>query len=163
MKKSYLVVIAILAASVAGGAACGQEMNGSDEDRDKRSEHMRGPGRDFGGPEAMISRMTRHLGLDDTQTQSIENIMQAAKPELDALRQRSHANDKAVRSLDAGDAAYGSKLQNLSVESGELAAEMTLLRGRIRGDVHAVLTPEQQQKLAEAVSQMGDRRRPKSP
>jgi len=50
-----------------------------------------GPGRAFGGagraePAVVSERMAERLGLDETQKSSIENILEAARPEFEALR-----------------------------------------------------------------------------
>ena len=83
-------------------------------------------------PEEMLSRMTEMLDLDENQSQSIRNIVDAAKPQFDSLRERSRANRDALRDLDINDPDYNAKLQNLSAESGQLASEMTLLHGQVR-------------------------------
>ncbi len=115
-------------------------------------ERRHGPGRHFGGPgfgmplpEMMIERMAEHLDLDDAQYESVDNIMSAAKPELQALREKVRANHEALRELDASDP----EVQNIAIANGELATEATLLFTRIRGEINAVLTDEQRAKLAE--------------
>ena len=59
-----------------------------------------GRGRDhrphFGMPGFFIERMAERLDLDDTQRQEIENILLAAKPEFEALRDRVKAEVEAV-------------------------------------------------------------------
>jgi Spy/CpxP family protein refolding chaperone len=162
MTKSYLSVLATLAllagASVAGDAFS-QEDAGTSQERSKRSGEHRGSGRGFGDPAMMIERMADHLQLDDTQRQSIANIVAASKPEFTALREAARENREAIHGLDVDDPDYGSALQNLSVKSGELAAELTLLTGRLRGEIADVLTAEQRELLEDRMSRMGDRRR----
>ena len=159
MTKSYITIIAALAVFAVSGDALAQDDDRAGHDRGKRSGEHRGPGRGFGDPAMMIERMAEHLELDDTQRQSIANVVEASRPEFAALRDAARENREAIRSLDVGDPAYGSELQNLSVRSGELAAELTLLTGRVRGEIAAILTDEQQQMLEERMSQMGDKRR----
>jgi len=53
-----------------------------------------GPG--FDGPMFISERMADRLGLDDTQKQSIQNILDAAKPEFQALRDRVEAEVNLV-------------------------------------------------------------------
>jgi Spy/CpxP family protein refolding chaperone len=55
---------------------------------------QRGPG--FDGPMIISERMADRLGLDDVQRESVKNILDAAKPEFDALRDRVEADIKAV-------------------------------------------------------------------
>jgi Spy/CpxP family protein refolding chaperone len=116
-----------------------------------------GPSHEFGDPERMVEHMIRRLDLDDTQAQSVKNIVEAARPEMTELRNRARENHKAVRELDAGDADFGAKLSNLAHVSGELATQATLLHGRLRAEINAVLTPEQRQKLADNGPPRGER------
>jgi Spy/CpxP family protein refolding chaperone len=112
-------------------------------------------GRGFGNPERMVEAMTRHLQLDEVQSQSIGNIVAAARPEIDDLRGRASANRKAIADLDTSDPDYGAKLQNLSDENGYLASQATLLHGRLRAEINEQLTPEQRTQFAERSQRMG--------
>jgi len=154
MKKSYLAIIGALVVLLSSGASlAGQDKEDGDKRHDRRWSQDRGP--DFG-------RMIEHLELDEEQAQVVTNIMEASKPEFESLRQRTRANHEATRSLDVSAADFGTRLQNLAAENGELTAAMTILQGRVRADVHAVLTPEQQQKLVEAAVKRQQRFREKS-
>jgi len=53
-------------------------------------------GQGFNGPVIVTERMAERLGLDETQVQSIQNIIEAAKPEFEALRDRVQAEVEAV-------------------------------------------------------------------
>ena len=112
-----------------------------------------GPG-GFPGPGLMIEHMADHLDLDDTQRDSVRNILEAAKPELDALREQARGNRAALMALDSSDPAYSTELNNIAVSNGQLATEGTLLFTRIRSEVNAVLTDEQRDKLARGKERM---------
>ena len=119
-----------------------------------------GPGRHFGGhgfgmpdPGMMIGRMAEHLELDDTQRENVQNIVDAAKPEVEALREQFRNNHEALQALDSGDP----EIQNIALSNGQLATEGTLLFSRIRGEIHAVLTDEQLAKAAEFKEQRKER------
>lgn len=99
--------------------------------------------RDFEGRAIFSERMADRLNLDDVQRQTIRNIVDAAKPEMQALRERIRANKEGLSALDAADANYAANLQNLAMEKGSLATEQTLLRHRVRNDIAAVLNEEQ--------------------
>ncbi len=156
MNRKNISIWTVVATSVlACGLAIAQEpqaddpgRGGHDDGKGRRMEHrgQRGPM----GPEQMVRMLNRHLELDETQTAQVENIMEAAKPEFDALRQKGMANRQAKQDLDADDPDYDAKMQNITAASSALKATATELRGRIRADVDAVLTPEQREKLAEA-------------
>ena len=115
-----------------------------------------------GGPgklEFMVERMADHLDLTDDQRISVENILQAAKPEIEALRDQAMANRDAIESLDPSNPAYDTTLQNIAVSNGQLATEATLLMARVRGEAHAVLTEEQIAKLERGKARMKERMR----
>ena len=111
-----------------------------------------GPG--FPGPGLMIEHMADHLDLDDTQRESVRNILEAAKPELEALREQARGNREALMALDSGDPAYSTELNTIAISNGQLATEGTLLFTRIRTDINAVLTDEQRDKLARGKERM---------
>lgn len=149
-KAALLAVVSIAMLSVAAYA---------DVDGRKGERGPRGGGPGFGmpgmpGPGMMGERMAERLDLDDTQRENVRNIMDAAKPELRALREKAKANREALEALDAGDA----EVQNIAISNGELATEATLVLMRIRGEIDAVLTDEQRAKLAEFKDRKGDRR-----
>ena len=154
--KTFTFVAILTAISVSAAAQQAAE-SGGDRDRHRGHEGMRP---DFSGdPARRVEMMTRHLDLDETQSQTISNIFLAVQSETDLLRERSRANRGALRALDVNDANYDATLQNLAIESGELEAEKTLLHGRVRGEIHAVLTAEQQQKMTDRVGRKESRRR----
>lgn len=107
-----------------------------------------GPGMGFGGPELMFEHMADHLDLDDAQRQTVQNILEAARPEMEALREQFRANRGALMALDASDSAYSTELNNIALSNGQLATDGTLLFTRIRSEINAVLTDEQREKLA---------------
>ncbi|MDJ0748479.1 MAG: Spy/CpxP family protein refolding chaperone [Woeseiaceae bacterium] len=114
-----------------------------------------GPG--FMGPGLMLEHMADHLDLDDAQRDAVNNIIEASKPEIQALREKVRANREALEALDANDAAYSAELNNIAISNGELATEGTLLFTRIRTELHAVLTDEQIAKLERGKERMKKR------
>ena len=159
MIRKLLAVLTVLAIMTATGvSAATKQHSESGSERGWHRGHT-GMRADFSGdPARMVEMMSRHLDLDETQSQTINNILQAAQPEADSLRERSRANHEALRTLDVNDASYNATLQNLSAESGELATERTLLHGRVRGEIFAVLTAEQRQKMADRGDRMRSQR-----
>lgn len=126
----------------AGTMTMAQDSDGHDNDRHRdRGRHMWRDGMD--DPARMIERLGRHLELDEAQAVQLQNIVGAAKPELDRVRNSLDESRSAMRNLDPADPDYSVKLQNLSASVGDLAGQMTLLLGGIRADIHAVLTSEQ--------------------
>jgi Spy/CpxP family protein refolding chaperone len=125
-----------------------------DDKKGPRGRHFDGPGFGMPQPGMMIGRMAERLGLDDAQRETVKNIMEAAKPEIKALRERTKANHEALKALAPGDP----EVQNIAISNGELATEATLLFARVRGEIDAVLTDEQRAELAELKDRAGDRR-----
>lgn len=154
--KSTAILFAAMAMFSIDGAARAQDDSGSDDDG--RREHSRWHARGPANPERMVEMMTRRLGLDEVQAQNVANIITSAQPEFETLRENGQSHRAAMRELDVSDPDYGTKLQNLAAEKGELAAAATQLRGRIRADIHAVLTPDQQAQLAQFEEKMRDGR-----
>jgi Spy/CpxP family protein refolding chaperone len=166
-RKYTTILIAVVASFLTCGLAMAQDPQTDDPGRGGhdggKGRHMEGRGqRRPMDPEQMIRMLNRRLDLDDTQTTQIENIMAGVKPEFDALREKGKANREAKQNLDVDDPDYGVKMQNIAATTGELAATATELRGRIRAEVNAILTPEQQEKLETAAKkgrQKGQRNR----
>ena len=105
----------------------------------------------------MLEHMADHLDLDDAQRERVQNILEAAKPEIEALRDQGRANREALNTLDPNDPAYSAALNDIAVSNGQLATEGTLLFTRIRTEVDAVLTEEQREKLARSKERMRKR------
>jgi Spy/CpxP family protein refolding chaperone len=121
------------------------------------------PAGSHGGSDQLIQKMANRLELDDTQRQSVQNIHDAAKPEIDALRERMKSNRESMRALDANDPNRSVLLSEIAMEKGQLTAEGILLSDRVRSEIDAVLTDEQRAKLAEGRSMMDKRRDGRSP
>ena len=115
---------------------------------------MFGAGHGFGNPELMLEHMADYLDLDDAQRQTVENIIEAHKPQIQALREQARSNREALQSLDASDPAYETTLNNLALSNGELATEGTLLMTRLKTEISAVLTDDQLEKLARGKERM---------
>ncbi len=115
-----------------------------------------GPG-GLGNPALMLEHMADHLDLTDEQRISVENILEAAKPEIEAIREQAKANREAIHGLDPADPAYDVELNTIAVSNGELATTGTLLAVRVRNEVAAVLTEEQIAKLERGKERMKKR------
>lgn len=138
-----LLVVGLLGTAAASYA-------GPDEGRKSHSHHgdhgmMMG---EFGDPDRMLAHMQRRLELDEDQALKIGNVLSAVDPESSALRERGMAVRESIAELDAGDKDYHARLQDLALESGEVATSMVMLLGRVRAELYAELTDEQRQKLA---------------
>lgn len=109
-------------------------------------------------PERMLRHISRWLSLDETQTQELRNVVIAAKPQLNALREKARANHEAMATLDVNASNYEARVENLATDNGQLATELTFLLAELRRDIYSRLSPDQQQKLAEGGIEMRKRR-----
>jgi Spy/CpxP family protein refolding chaperone len=112
-----------------------------------------------GGPdmERMIEHMSQRLELDKAQELAIRNIVDAAKPEAEALREQARSNREVMHDLDMADADYDIKFQTLAGKNGEIVTQMTLLHGRVMSEINAELSDEQRAKLSEERDEMRER------
>lgn len=156
MRKFVAATTAAMLCTAAGNCAFAQDAGGH-EGRRHSGAGPRMHHDEFGDPAHMLEMLTRHLDLDEAQTQTIGNIIESAKPEIDALRERGKETRQAMHELDVNDPDYYTKLNNLSAEIGSLTSEATLLHGRLRAEVFAQLTPEQQALAAEGRKHMRER------
>ncbi|MEO1204550.1 MAG: Spy/CpxP family protein refolding chaperone [Pseudomonadota bacterium] len=121
-----------------------------------------GPGGMFGGPrgggpERMLEHMADYLDFDATQRASMENILEAARPEIQSMREQMRVNRHALETLNPDDPAYDMLLNDIAISNGELAAQGTFLFTRIRSEVNAILTDEQREKLKRKKERMKER------
>jgi len=121
-------------------------------------DHRHGmPGGGWRSHDQRIEKMAERLELDDTQRQTVQNIIDAARPEMDALHKRMRVNRENARSVDSNDPDRAVLLNDIAVEKGQLVTEGALLFDRVHNDVSAVLTDEQREKFAELRERMLDR------
>jgi Spy/CpxP family protein refolding chaperone len=141
-------------------AVTGGTVYAGQEDTGQKNHQERSPGltEGHGLPGFIPERMIERLGLDDVQAQSVRNVMEAARPEFDALRERGRSLRASLRDLDPEEPSYGARLQDLSTDSAQVAADLVLLTGRVRAGIHAILTPEQRQSLADMAARFEGRR-----
>ncbi len=155
MKRFVAATTAAMLCAAAGNCAFAQDAETFAGKQHAREHHMNRD--DFGDPARMLEMLTRHLDLDEAQAQTISGILEAARPEIEGLRERAQAARKAVHDLDVSEPDYYAKLNNLSLEIGTLTSEATLLHGRLRAEVYAQLTPEQRERAAEGRQKMHER------
>jgi len=151
MKRNKLVLLALVSSAVLATGAYAD----FDGKKGRGDRQFGGPGFGMPNPNMITGRLAEKLDLDDTQRDSVENIMDAAKPEIKALREQLRANHDALKTLSADDP----EVQNIALSNGTLATEGTLLFVRVRGEIDAVLTDEQRAQLAELKERRGKDRR----
>lgn len=142
--KARKMIVSVLAASlVAGGSAlayAGQNEGCSTGDRaDKR-----------------VARMAQHLELDEAQTTSLKELF-AKRAEQRPEHPRQPM--KGLAQLDPNAADYNEQVKAQIADMQQKLAERVQSRADFKAELYAILTPEQEQKLAEMRDQRGEKHR----
>lgn len=112
----------------------------------------------MGGPMFPLGQ----LGLTETQQDQVTDVMQKARPEMEAAARKMlaahEAQQKAVRAIPSDENAIRAGADAVAAAM----AETGVLRARVRNDIWALLTPEQQKKAkaleAEQAAKQGQRK-----
>jgi periplasmic protein CpxP/Spy len=99
----------------------------------------------------------RQLELSDAQKEQIKTITQSHRDEMRQIAERTR---EAQRGMDV--AAEGTSVDESSIRASSTAlaaalADGAILRAKINAEIFGILTPDQQQKLAELRSQREQR------
>jgi protein CpxP len=151
MTKRFLVAAGLVAALAGGSVVSFAQGPGP------VGPGIQGPGR---GPRAVGPRVDlglRGVELTDAQREQVRSIMQSHRSEFDtvskALRDAHRAFGEATRAATVDEAAVRANSTTLA----NAMAEEAILRAKVRAEVHALLTPEQQQQLKEREANMQKR------
>jgi Spy/CpxP family protein refolding chaperone len=119
----------------------------------RRDGRRTGPAAGFGGPmrgARAFGFMARDLNLSDAQRQQIRAITQKARedsrPLAERLAQAADARRKAMTATPVDDNQIRATTQALTTAE----TDMAIARAHVRGDIFAVLTPDQQAKVTAA-------------
>jgi Spy/CpxP family protein refolding chaperone len=136
IRKLTLPVAAVLAVAVGIGLAT--------------SSWARGPG--HGGKGARLERALESLELDEAKRAEVFGVIDAARPAGREIRERTRAAHQEMRALlespDASEEAVLAKADAI----GALHTELRKQELRTLLQVRALLSPEQQAQLAEAMA-----------
>ncbi|MCC5811468.1 MAG: periplasmic heavy metal sensor [Ectothiorhodospiraceae bacterium] len=132
MKTKLLISSLILGLAVSGSALAGQH---------------HGENRQGGHMEHRIERMAKHLELDASQQEQIKAAFQAHGPELRELRTQIREQARELRGQR--DSFNEETARAQADRLGELTAQAAFIGARMQSDIHAVLSEEQRQKIAE--------------
>jgi Spy/CpxP family protein refolding chaperone len=94
------------------------------------------------------------LDLNAAQKQQIKEIMTAARPQMQSLREQMQANSLKLWQTQPSDPNYAGIASQVSQTHGSLAAQMMMQRADVRAQVFKILTPAQQGQLATLEAQM---------
>ena len=115
-----------------------------------------GPGR-RGGPGGMFGAGLRGIDLTDAQREQVRAIMESHRDEQKAIGDRMQAARKALHEAVAADVFDENAIRAKAAEVGAVEADAAVLQAKIRGEVFALLTPEQAKKAKELRSEMENR------
>ena len=114
---------------------------------------MMGPGGP-GGPFGMGGFPLRGLDLTDAQRDQVKAIMESHRDEQKAIGDRMQAARKALHDAIAADTFDEAAVRAKAVDIGAVEADAAVLQARIKGEIFAILTPEQVKKAKELRSEM---------
>lgn len=103
------------------------------------------------------------LDLTDAQREQARTIVQGQRDELTQIRERLRTAHKALNDAVAAPQFDEATVRARSADLAAAQADAAVLRAKVRSEVWAILTPEQQQKATELRAKMAERsgRRPR--
>ena len=99
-------------------------------------------------PRAPLGRMAVQLGLSAGQSESIRVLVEQARPGFAQLRRQMSAGAELLSRTPPDDPAFESVVANVRQATADLASQFVLQASQLRSRIHAVLTPEQRDRLA---------------
>jgi periplasmic protein CpxP/Spy len=104
-------------------------------------------GRGYGGVDARIERLADRLDLSQTQRDALRAIVDKARPQMRALRDRLFANRRQLQLLAREAKPDETRIAQLADAQGRAIAELIVLRTKMDGAIRGVLTDEQRDRL----------------
>jgi periplasmic protein CpxP/Spy len=98
------------------------------------------------------------LGLTDAQKASIKSIMQTNGPQMKSLHQQMQTNSLKLQQTQPNDPNYSNVVSQTASANATVHQQMDTLKGTIRQEIFAKLTPAQQTQLQTLEAQMAARR-----
>jgi len=161
MKKSIrtLVIATAIAGGVAAGIAYAAPPGAGEGCAYGRQSMGMGPGMGMGrhgmDSDSHIDRMAGMLDLSKEQRDKVRAIVDKARPQTRALRDKLSENRTQLHALMQQDAVKEADIRKLADSQGKLIADMIVQRSKMRNEIHAVLTPEQREKLQQRMQNRG--------
>jgi periplasmic protein CpxP/Spy len=108
------------------------------------------PGR-FGGPMGPMGFGVNPHDLTDAQREQVKAIHERHAAEMKPLIEQAHAARKA---LQDNVLAGGTNLRALAMELGKAEGDLAFANAQIQGEILALLTPEQRQKMQDRAKEI---------
>jgi Spy/CpxP family protein refolding chaperone len=109
----------------------------------------------------IVDRQAERLGLDDATKAKVDEVANAAQPEMDQLRDRLQSQNQAMGELLSQDAPPVDKVMKQVDEIGATETKLQKVRLRTMLKIRALLTPEQRAELMKLQSQRRGKHGPK--
>jgi protein CpxP len=150
MTKRILVAAGLVAA-LAGGTTLGfaQGRGGPG-----------GPGQGMAGPRGHGPRFDfglRGVQLTDAQREQVRSIVESHRAEFQATGQALRDAHRAFAEATRAESIDEATVRTRATAVASAMADEAVLRSKVRAEVHALLTPEQQQQLKERQAEMQKR------
>jgi Spy/CpxP family protein refolding chaperone len=142
--KSRIALITVMTAALSAGGLMAKE-----DTAPNHRQHSRGN---------FLDRMSTALNLTDQQKQQAKSIFSSEREEARPVRQELRQERKTVLSAIQG-GKPAAEVQQLAKNEGPALGNLAGMRAAAFAKFHALLTPEQQQKLAGLHQQWGQHNR----
>ena len=106
-----------------------------------------------------LGDLARDLDLSGEQRRSIEEFVDEAQRDFEALDLQLRADGELLARTEPGDSAYPTVVTTVSQSAGGIAAEFVRRASELRSQVHTVLTPAQRSALLAIELARDERRR----
>ena len=140
------VVSSVVAGLIVGALASDAALAQSGRQRAGRG-WARGGARVAAGALTPAGMALGRLNLSDQQRQQVKDVLAAHKPGLTALAERAAPARRALAAAIA--AGEETAIRQASAVLAAVQADRAVLRGKVRSEILAILTPEQREKAKE--------------
>jgi protein CpxP len=154
MKKLSVLLMSIVLVAVGAVFAFGQTTDSTTEGKSfgKKGNNWKQGKRGKRGGQRGMGMGFRGLDLTDAQKEQMKAISQASREGTKSLRDQMKANRQQMAQATAN-GFNEAQVQAIAQQQSALHAQMIVERERVRSQMFAILTPEQQAKAAEMKEQ----------
>jgi Spy/CpxP family protein refolding chaperone len=104
------------------------------------------PGRHRGtGPGKRIDRMAKKLDLTEAQQEQVKAILESEREKAEPLRQQLAETREKIRKAIEAEPFDEAAVRALAASQNETRVELVVSRARVRGQIFALLSPEQRE------------------
>ena len=155
MKKSIKTLL--IATAIVGSVAAGLAYAMPPGSGESCMHGGRGMGFDQHGMDAdsHVDRMAERLDLTKEQRDKVRAIVDKTRPQTRELHDKLAESRKQLQSLTLQGTAKESEIRKLADSQGKLIADMIVQRNKVQGEINAVLTLEQREKMQQQFEHRG--------